>query len=100
MIRLMLWNCERKTACLMTMPGYSTRGGQAQLTPVRGMIYKALDGMEAVLQHNEADLSTWEENEYTLNLHYAEDRVGFSPCLTALRQAIRAETEEKLAAGR
>ncbi len=61
-------------------------------------IYKALDGMEAVLQHNEADLSTWEENEYTLNLHYAEDRVGFSPVLTALRKALRADTEEKLRA--
>ncbi len=63
-------------------------------------IYKALDGIEAVVQHNESALSTWSENEYTLNLHYAEDRVGFSPFLTALRQAIRAETEEKLAAGR
>ena len=64
-------------------------------------IYKALDGMEAVLQHNEADLSTWEENEYTLNLHYAEERVGFSPVLTALRDALREDTKEKLrAAGR
>ena len=59
-------------------------------------ICKALDGVEAVVQHNESDLSTWSENEYTLNLHYADDRVGFSPVLTALREAVRAETEEKL----
>ena len=61
-------------------------------------IFKALDGLEAVVQHNESDLSTWEENEFELNLHYAEDRVGFSPALTALRAAIRAETEKKLRA--
>ncbi len=61
-------------------------------------IFKALDGLEAVVQHNESDLSTWEENEFELNLRYAEDRVGFSPALTALRAAIRRETEEKLRA--
>ncbi len=59
-------------------------------------IYKALDGLEAIIQHNEADLSTWEENEYALNLTYCDDRVGFSPYLTALREAIREDTREKL----
>ena len=33
-------------------------------------IYKALDNLEAVIQHNEADLSTWIEREYSLNLTY------------------------------
>ncbi len=59
-------------------------------------IYKALDKLEAVIQHNESDLSTWEENEYALNLTYADSNVAFSPYLTALRQAIRRETEEKI----
>ncbi len=59
-------------------------------------IYKALDKLEAVIQHNESDLSTWTENEYSLNLTYAEGNVAFSPYLTALRQAIRRETEEKI----
>lgn len=59
-------------------------------------IYKALDKLEAVIQHNESDLSTWEENEYALNLTYADGNVAFSPYLTALRQAIRRETEEKI----
>jgi putative hydrolase of HD superfamily len=63
---------------------------------VEAKLFKALDGLEALVQHNESDLSTWEPDEYELNLHYAEDRVGFSPLLTALRAAIRAETEEKL----
>ena len=63
-------------------------------------IYKALDGLEAVVQHNESDISTWEEHEYDLNLHYADDRVGFSGVLTALREAIRAETRSKIDAAR
>ncbi len=59
-------------------------------------IFKALDGLEALIQHNESDLSTWAENEFDLNLHYCDDRVGFSPALTALREAIRADTIEKI----
>lgn len=59
-------------------------------------IYKALDGMEAVLQHNESDIRSWEPHEYELNLTYAADRTGFSPYLTRLRQAIREETEAKI----
>lgn len=59
-------------------------------------IFKALDGLEAVIQHNEADLGTWEDHEYALNLTYADDRVAFSPYLSALREAIREETKEKI----
>ena len=59
-------------------------------------LYKALDKLEAVIQHNESDLSTWTENEHSLNLTYAQGNVAFSPYLTALRQAIRRETEEKI----
>ena len=60
-------------------------------------IFKAIDGMEAVMQHNASDLSTWLPLEYQLNLTYAEDKVAFSPYLTQLRRAIREETEQKLA---
>ena len=60
-------------------------------------IFKAIDGMEAVMQHNASDLSTWLPLEYQLNLTYAEDKVAFSPYLTHLRRAIREETEQKLA---
>ena len=60
-------------------------------------IFKALDGMEAVIQHNEADLSTWSKNEYALNMTYCDDRVGFSDYLTELREAIRDDTRAKLA---
>ena len=59
--------------------------------------YKALDKLEALIQHNESDLSTWSDNEFDLNLHYADDKVAFSSYLTALRQAIREDTEAKIA---
>ena len=60
-------------------------------------LYKAMDKLEAVIQHNEAPLSTWLPRERTLNLTNADENVAFSPYLTALRKAIRAETEKKLA---
>lgn len=60
-------------------------------------IYKALDNLEAVIQHNESDIQTWTENEYELNLTYGNDKVVFSPYLAALRKAIREDTEEKIA---
>jgi len=59
-------------------------------------IYKAIDGLEAVIQHNESDLATWLPLEYDLNLTYADDKVAFSPYLTALRAEIRKDTEEKI----
>lgn len=59
-------------------------------------IYKALDNMEAVIQHNESPISSWAPNEYKLNRTYGWDKAAFSPYLTALRQAVLAETEEKI----
>ena len=62
-------------------------------------LYKALDKLEAVIAHNESPISSWLPREYDLNLTYADENVAFSPYLTALRKAIRAETEKKLAGG-
>ena len=64
---------------------------------IEAKLYKALDGLEAVIQHNDSPLDTWLPLEYELNLTYAEDRVTFSPYLTALRAEIRRITEEKIA---
>ena len=62
-------------------------------------LYKSLDKLEAVIQHNESPLDTWSDNEFSLNLTYATDTVAWSAYLTALRAAIREETEEKIAKG-
>ena len=59
-------------------------------------LYKALDKLEAVIQHNEAPIATWLPREYDLNLTYANENVAFSPYLTELRAAIRRDTEEKI----
>ena len=59
-------------------------------------LFKALDGLEAVIQHNEADLSTWSDNEYSVNLTYAEDKCDFSPYLRKLRTIIKDETVIKI----
>ena len=61
-------------------------------------LYKAIDNLEAVIQHNESPLCTWIPKEYELNRTYGFDAAAFSPCLTALRQAVLRETEEKIAA--
>ena len=71
----------------------------ARQTP-EAKLYKALDNLEAVIQHNESDLSTWSENEFTLNLRYGYDKAAWSPILTALRDAVREETEQKIQAYR
>lgn len=65
-------------------------------TTLEAKLFKALDGLEAVIQHNEADLSTWSENEYELNLTYAEDKCNFSPFLSKLREYIKEESIQKI----
>ena len=61
-------------------------------------IYKALDGLEAVIQHNESPLDTWIKREYSLNLTYAYDKCAFSSWLTRLRDEIRDDTIRKIEA--
>lgn len=58
--------------------------------------YKALDSLEALIQHNLSDINTWSENEFDLNLVYADDKVQFSSYLTELREAIRSDTLDKI----
>lgn len=70
----------------------------AQRKTLEARIYKAIDGIEAVIQHNESDLKTWSPNEYELNLVYAQDKAAFSEYLTAFRELIRQETLEKIEA--
>lgn len=59
-------------------------------------IYKAIDNLEAVIQHNISDISTWIPREYDLNLTYGDDKVAFSSYLKELREEIRKDTAEKI----
>jgi len=70
------------------------------LSTAEAKLYKALDKLEAVIQHNESPLDTWEPLEYDLNRTYAFDAVAFSPYLRALRAEILADTEQKITDGK
>ncbi len=59
-------------------------------------LYKALDKLEALIQHNESPIDTWSENEYKLNKTYAFDTVNFSEWLTELRKVILEDTLKKI----
>ena len=60
-------------------------------------IYKALDKMEAVIQHNESDISTWLPLEYDLQLRYGAENVKFSPWFRSLKAEIDDWTKRKIA---
>ena len=63
-------------------------------------LYKALDKLEAVISHNESDISTWLPLEYDLQLTHGRDNVRFSPYLQQLKQAVDDWTLRKIAAGK
>lgn len=58
--------------------------------------YKALDKLEAVISHNESDLSTWLPLEYDLQLTYGKENVQFSEYLKALSLCIDEWTKNKI----
>ena len=63
---------------------------------VESKIYKSLDKLEALIQHNESPLNTWSENEFELNKKYAFETVAFSKWLSELRQQILNDTLNKI----
>lgn len=63
---------------------------------VEAKIYKAIDSLEALIQHNISDLSTWIPKEYELNKTYADDKVAFSEYLKAVREEVRKDTFKKI----
>ncbi len=69
----------------------------AQETP-EARLYKTIDKLEAVIQHNESDISSWIPREYTLNLTYGEENAAQFPFLAAVRAQMKRDTEEKICA--
>ncbi len=67
-----------------------------ELHTMEAKIYKALDKMETLVQHNEADISTWIPLEYSLNLEYGEDAVKFSLYMKKLKQEIYNDSLKKM----
>ena len=58
-------------------------------------IYKALDKMECLVQHNEADISTWLPLEHEENLVYGAEETEFSQYTKALRREINQMSLQK-----
>lgn len=67
-----------------------------KLESLEAKIYKALDKMETLIQHNEADISTWLTLEYELNLVYGEKEVQFSEYMKELKKAVNEESIRKI----
>lgn len=62
-------------------------------------LYKALDRMETIIQHNEAPLSTWLPLEYEKNLEYGKEQCAFSPYTKALQETVKEVCLEKIRQG-
>ena len=72
-------------------------GEMEEMATDEARLYKALDNLEAVIQHNESDISTWLPLEYDLQLTYGADKVGFSPYLQSLKADSDDWTRRKIA---
>lgn len=62
-------------------------------------LYKALDKMEAVIQHDRADLSTWLPLEYDLQYDYGKEQVQFSAYTQALKEEVDRLTTQRIQEG-
>ena len=71
-----------------------------ELKTKEAKLYKALDKMEAVIQHDESDIASWLPLEYDLQLTYGSKEVAFSPYLMELKQLIDEWTKDKIAKGK
>lgn len=59
-------------------------------------LYKALDKMEAVIQHNEASIATWLPLEYDLQFSYGAEETAFFDYTKKLKAAVDRETGRKI----
>lgn len=56
----------------------------------------ALDKLEALIQHNEADLSTWLPLEYDLQLTYGQEQTRSIPYMKKLRKRVYEDSVKKM----
>lgn len=67
-----------------------------ELKTPEAKLYKALDKLEAVIQHNEADISTWLPLEYDLQLTYGIEECSFNEYINSLRDEVKSVSERKI----
>ena len=59
-------------------------------------LYKSLDKLEALIQHNEADISTWIPLEYDLQMTYGNEECKFTEYIQRLRDEVRKDSKRKI----
>ena len=67
-----------------------------ELSTDEARLYKALDNIETLISHNEADLSTWLPREYSDNLVYGDENCAWSDWIRGLRDAVRQDSISKI----
>lgn len=86
---------------LTTFPEADRKGWQALLAEwesqetKEAQVAKALDKLEAVISHDESDITTWLPLEHQLQYTYPEKAVAFSPWLQTLKSLVDKWTSEK-----
>ena len=68
----------------------------AEKKTIEAKVWRALDMMEAVISHNEADISTWIPIEYELQQSYGIEESKCHPVLEKLRARVLADTLRKI----
>lgn len=71
-----------------------------QMRTPEARLYKAIDKIEAVIQHDEGDIATWLPLEYDLQLNYGAEECARFPYMRGLRARVDEITREKIARAR
>lgn len=94
---------ERAVAALLTLLPSDTADElgslfdeMAAMETTEAKLYKALDNLEALVAHNEADISTWLPREYEDNLTYGQKNCEFSEWTMGLKKFIKSQSIEKM----
>lgn len=88
---------------LSMLPGKTGEEAKVLFTEMNALkteeakVYKALDKLEAVIAHNESDISTWLPLEYELQQTYAAESVKGFPILEEIQRLAVEKTLEKIA---
>ena len=69
----------------------------ARETP-EAKLFKSLDNLEALVSHNEADISTWLPREYEENLTYGQQNCEWSDWVKVLKAEIKKDSIAKIEA--
>ena len=86
------------TECLIYKGFSPIREEMERQETAEAKLYKALDKLEALIQHNEADISTWIPLEYDLQMTYGTKECAFHPYADRLRGMVREDSKSKIAA--